>query len=974
MRGYFSNTVQSFIDRIENGGEDLPRDEFETCILASNILRKALDKGLKNDIKVGAEIECFGSGRKRVDLMLIGENSTGDKLVYLMEFKAWSEVNHINNDQFEANMFGTKAQKFKLRKPKDQEFKRCPLYQCDEYISDVINNKTSSTMYHVSLVFPNLKKDAGRMFIQHVERSISSTPEVTLIFHDKIIELVDKLLDFFIDFQDCTLPMNWFGKSVGMALTPSPKTIPIPNNLNSSNLNSSTSRHGWIGPAKQFIREVLENNFIFNMNRTLYTAEKKHILYSTNQLSWQLRQLKNEVLESIIVVIEYDLRGPRADAVVFFTAKENDIETFEAALVVEMKGWTDGMGLEAHERSSSFPGGQYYSDFSYPSGDRHVPSKHPVLQVIEYVEALRSEGQLGSGLVEVHGTVWFHNVTGKLEGELSELVSINHCRYKSQSSSTKKLGLCDIFDHDVTGRKTSIITKSLLYEKPKTPTKAYSLHEKITEISQTISNTHECNSEHHKLLSAKPILSVQVIQNFYEDAAGKMEKILSREQKKLVNKIITEVKKADKDDNNLSKVIFVEGDAGTGKTAVSLTAMALCLNMDIKQPLDPDLAPHLIACSTAASDDLSLRCLYRENMISAPQTFIVSYQHFVSGPRYYLGSLHYSRWDSNQKLRPRLLIFDEAQLLENPPDGTMKDIGVGMLKKRGVSSEKLESFANSEFTKSRKFPGQKKWSLAPEKITKLADVVVIFCDPKQSTKATSFGNITRENVVQCLEDSQHLTRKLSKSYRQEPQYTRMIKDFLYNEKQTIWKILSRFKKREFKFKIFQERSDFFTNFDETYTSDPSSGIVAGYTREWISAKDPTKYDWDFGNGQLWQWNLSPGRTWISDATERKRRIGYFGAVQGNELNNIFVIIGRDLKVNVVQKIGANISEHQDESKCVSGSSTPDDVKLQTILNQYWVLLTRGRKSCSVWCEDPEVGKHLEKIAKQYGYDSQSSKA
>ena len=116
------------------------------------------------------------------------------------------------------------------------------------------------------------------------------------------------------------------------------------------------------------------------------------------------------------------------------------------------------------------------------------------------------------------------------------------------------------------------------------------------------------------------------------------------------------------------------------------------------------------------------------------------------------------------------------------------------------------------------------------------------------------------------------------------------------------KILKKIKKPRKKITLYKNENKFIESFTQKITDDPSTGLVAGYTKFWKSRSAETfgasNADWHLG-GRYFHWNKSPGRSWIMSNGERQNHIGYFLSVQGNELDHIFVYIGNDVKVDTV---------------------------------------------------------------------------
>ena len=117
------------------------------------------------------------------------------------------------------------------------------------------------------------------------------------------------------------------------------------------------------------------------------------------------------------------------------------------------------------------------------------------------------------------------------------------------------------------------------------------------------------------------------------------------------------------------------------------------------------------------------------------------------------------------------------------------------------------------------------------------------------------------------------------------------------------------------------------------------------------------------------WNERPGREWISSPEVRKTQVGYFLAVQGNELDHVYVYIGDDLEAEKTAgdwKTNAIIENHRPESECISDTDVKQ-VKRECILNQYWVLLTRASKSCTIFIKDEELRSFFAHELKKAGY-------
>jgi len=98
------------------------------------------------------------------------------------------------------------------------------------------------------------------------------------------------------------------------------------------------------------------------------------------------------------------------------------------------------------------------------------------------------------------------------------------------------------------------------------------------------------------------------------------------------------------------------------------------------------------------------------------------------------------------------------------------------------------------------------------------------------------------------------------------------------------------------------------------------------------------------------------------------RIGYFLAVQGNELDELFVYISDDLFYDPSLKhASANPAVHRVESDCRNYKDATSDQQRNCIVNQYWVLLTRAKNKVTIFCKDNKLNDEFNQKVKIFGY-------
>ena len=135
-------------------------------------------------------------------------------------------------------------------------------------------------------------------------------------------------------------------------------------------------------------------------------------------------------------------------------------------------------------------------------------------------------------------------------------------------------------------------------------------------------------------------------------------------------------------------------------------------------------------------------------------------------------------------------------------------------------------------------------------------------------------------------------------------------------------------------------------------------MIAGYCYEWLSRRDPTKYDIQLPNGFNAQWNFNSTSTWAIDE-DSFDQVGCIHTSQGLEFDYVGVIIGKDLKY----RSNCVVTEKKERAKSdqsLRGLSQKDDPTLgdRIIRNTYKTLLTRGQKGCYIYCEDEALREYF----------------
>lgn len=131
-------------------------------------------------------------------------------------------------------------------------------------------------------------------------------------------------------------------------------------------------------------------------------------------------------------------------------------------------------------------------------------------------------------------------------------------------------------------------------------------------------------------------------------------------------------------------------------------------------------------------------------------------------------------------------------------------------------------------------------------------------------------------------------------------------------------------------------------------------MVAGYSWDWVSNNDPTKYDIEI-EGVKRKWNHCT-EGWVH-SREAIDEMGCIHSIQGYDLNYAFVIMGREISYNKdTQEIIVNRDLYFDDNG--KNTATYDEL-LEYIKDIYYVLLSRGIKGTYVYVCNDELREYME---------------
>lgn len=178
-----------------------------------------------------------------------------------------------------------------------------------------------------------------------------------------------------------------------------------------------------------------------------------------------------------------------------------------------------------------------------------------------------------------------------------------------------------------------------------------------------------------------------------------------------------------------------------------------------------------------------------------------------------------------------------------------------------------------------------------------------------------------------------------------------------------------FSKDKFDFQIFDSPVELHNIIKEKNKINNKSRVVAGYCWDWISKNNPNLSDITIDEfGYKATWNLtSDGSEWII-SPKSVEEVGCIHTCQGLEVDYIGVIIGKDLiAIDGVLVTDPSARAKTDKSLAGYKKDLKEDpisaqIKADEIIrNTYRTLMSRGMKGCYVYFVDPETAEHFKKL-------------
>ncbi len=610
----------------------------------------------------------------------------------------------------------------------------------------------------------------------------------------------------------------------------------------------------YLGTKEEFLRDapVIEDKVrdAVKLKLNFNVAESEYLSWRNSLGNAMSHVMRSERIPGDAgIAIEYRLNGRRFR--LDFVISGVDSRGKESLVIVELKQWTDIQFSDLDEHVKTVLGG----------GVRDVT--HPSYQVWSYKSHLEMFNEyVYENELSVEACAYLHNC--------KDNQVINNSRYENA------LRLAPVFFHGEHDRLQKLIEG------------------KIEKGSGT--------SLLERVDAAVIRPSKQLADAVGNMLQGQDEFVLLDEQKTAYETILRSARHVQESGK---KVLIIKGGPGTGKSVISINALAKLTSerMNVKY----------VTANAAPRDVFQAKL---KNLVKGD-----SVKHLFGGS----GSYTESKKDSMD-----VLIVDEAHRLRMK-SGMFKNLGESQAKEI-IYSAKLSVFFIDEAQKVT-------WSDVGEISRIKAYAANLGTDVELLELISQFRCGGSDDYMAWLDDSLGL-QDVPENY---------------------------FSREKFDFQIFDSASKLHDAIRKKNQVNNKSRIVAGYCWNWVSKKDPKAYDIVFPeeNYQA-RWNLaSYGNEWIINP-KSVDEVGCIHTCQGLEVDYVGVIVGNDLGVGsgklVTSPRGRAKSDKSLNGYVGERKLNPEaaDAKADELIrNTYRTLMSRGMKGCYVYFTDPEVKKYFE---------------
>lgn len=221
--------------------------------------------------------------------------------------------------------------------------------------------------------------------------------------------------------------------------------------------------------------------------------------------------------------------------------------------------------------------------------------------------------------------------------------------------------------------------------------------------------------------------------------------------------------------------------------------------------------------------------------------------------------------------------------------------------------------------------------------------VILFYDENQSVRPSDINSVKFTDLDSSLKFTLNSQFRIKAGM----EFVYYIRNIFNNQQMTYEHF------DDYEVGIYSSFKNFTDNIYEKNKSFGMSLIVSGYSFEWISKNDKSKYDICIDNICL-QWNTTA--TAFIYSKNAAKEVGCIHTVQGYELNYVGVIIGKEIDYDFSNnRIIINSKEYHDRNGKVS---TDSEQLKKYIINIYVTLATRGIKAVYFYVINENMKKYL----------------
>ncbi len=163
-----------------------------------------------------------------------------------------------------------------------------------------------------------------------------------------------------------------------------------------------------------------------------------------------------------------------------------------------------------------------------------------------------------------------------------------------------------------------------------------------------------------------------------------------------------------------------------------------------------------------------------------------------------------------------------------------------------------------------------------------------------------------------------------------------------------------FNSKNYEFILFDSLEEMISQIKKRNDESGLSRLIAGYSWEWKSNKDPNVFDIEIDNVQL-KWN-GTSNDWINSENAIDE-VGCIHTTQGYDLNYAGVIFGNEISYDPVNKEIIIKEENYFDKNGKQSIKTLEELKA-FIINIYKTIMLRGIKGTYVYVCDPVLKEHL----------------